>query len=102
MRGRPIDAPALRAGEKPFLGGKNVRRDKLFNRMLGAWLEHRVAFRAARKCPRQRFETASQDDLAQLLAVAIAFDEKKVGRLFLFEATITGKDETALLPRGAD
>ena len=102
MRGGPIDAAAPGAGKKPFLSRKNIRWNKRFHCLFGARLEQRIALRATGKRPRHRVEIAGPHNLAQLLAVAVAFDKYKCRRLFLFQATVPGKNQAAFLPRRAN
>jgi hypothetical protein len=91
MRSRPKYAPALRAGKKPFLCGKDIRRNEFFDG---------IAFQATAKGLRQRLEATGFDHLAQLLPVAVAFDEYKVRRLHLFKATIASENQPVFFARG--
>jgi hypothetical protein len=90
----------LRAGKKPFLCGKDIRRNEFFDGILGARLKHCIAFQATAKGLRQRLEATGFDHLAQLLPVAVAFDEYKVRRLLLFKATIASENQPVFFARG--
>ena len=102
VRRWPVDSITPRAGGKSFLSRKNVRWNKFFNGLFGARFEHGVAFRAAGKSPRQRVKPARLNNLAQLLAVVVAFDKKKIRRLLLFQATVAGENQAVFLARRAN
>ena len=89
---RPENAVALWTPRVIFLRRKDVGRNHLFHRCLGPGLEHEVTFQTALKRIVERHQTAGFDYLAQLLAVVVALDEKKIRRLFSLESAISGQD----------
>ena len=98
----PVNAVALWTPRVIFLRRKDVGRNNLFYRCLGPGLEHEVTFQTALKRIVERTQTAGFDHLAQLLAVMVALDEKKIGRLLSLESAIPGQDQSILRARGAD
>ena len=102
VRRWPVDSITPRAGGKSFLSRKNVGWNKFFNGLFGARFERGVAFRAAGKRLRQRVKPTGLDDLAQLLAVVVAFDKEKIRRLLLFKATVAGENQAVFLARRAN
>src|SRR5262245_56134194 len=82
-----------------FLRRKDVVRNHVFNRCRGPVLEYEVTFQTALKRIIQRIETTGLNDLAQLLAVVIALDKKKIRRLFFLQSAISGQDQSILRAR---
>src|SRR5215475_6398633 len=95
----PVNALALWAPRVISLRRKDVGRNHVFNRCLGPGLEDEVTFQTALKRIIQRIKTAGLNDLAQLLAVVIALDKKKIRRLFFLQSTISGQNQSILRAR---
>lgn len=99
MGGGPVDPAATGAPEKLLLGGKNVRRHRSLDGVLGARLQPAVARQAAPEQFVMPGQLISLDDLAQLSAKIVAFDEEEFRRLFSVQASVAGQDDTAFTAR---
>ena len=102
MRCWPIDPAAFRAPNKILLSRKNVRRNDLLDQCFRSWLQQRVAIETPGKQTVPGFNLAGLDDLAKLLAVAIARDENELGGMFLLEPPVSSQDKAIFPARGAN
>jgi len=98
VRRRPVDALAAGAPGKILLGGINISRYELFNGLFWPDLKCRIALKAAAKKLTSELQSALADNLAQLIAVMVTFDENKLRRLFLFEAPVAGENQAPISP----